>query len=75
MASAQTEIMNQVRAIIDISTNNTISNLQELRSQRLLNINPDDFERVCTMIRNSADQSFSNSAGSLIRLIDGRITK
>lgn len=73
MASAQVEIMGQVRGMADVITNLIIENIVQLQGQGKFRMNPEDLEQLQTIVRNSADQGFSNVSASLIRAIDRRL--
>ena len=61
MASAQVEIMGQVRQMADVISNVTVENIVALRER--LKLTPEQLEQLTTVIRNSVDQGYSNAAG------------
>lgn len=73
MASAQVEIMSQVRGMADVITNLTIENIVQMQGEGRFHFKQEELEMLQTIIRNSADQGFSNVSASLIRAIDRRL--
>lgn len=73
MASSQVEIMGQVRAMADVITNLTIENIVQLQGQGRFHFSQEELDLLQTIVRNSADQGFSNVSASLIRSIDRRL--
>jgi hypothetical protein len=72
MASAQVEIMGQVKQMADVISNITVENIFQLRNDGRLTISADQLELLATIVRNSVDQGYGNAASSLIRTIDRR---
>ena len=70
MASAQVEIMGQVRMMATVITNITIENVVATIAAGQIKITRDDAEALLTVIRNSADQGLANVSSSLISVID-----
>lgn len=71
MASAQIEIMGQIRTMADVISNVTVENIVSLRER--LKLSQEQLELLTTVVRNSVDQGFSNASGPLMKSIDRRL--